>query len=135
MSDVAEVGEEVVEACVCAMISAPPFIVTGSQHVSVAVEGTGMAVMSATLSGALAEFMLVFSVVGHVRSGEDGMLGWCAVRSVSACSGVARTIVLAGVGLWFGGGLYESKSAFVDERLRSCSASRSHAGVSSSSCG
>ena len=30
VSDVAEVGEEVVEACVCATTSAPPFIDVGS---------------------------------------------------------------------------------------------------------
>ena len=50
VSDVAEVGEEVVVACACVMIDAPPFIVTGSWHVSVAVEGIGMAAMSASSS-------------------------------------------------------------------------------------
>ena len=125
MSGVAEVGKEVVEACACAMTSAPPFIVMGFEHVSVAVEGmVGMAATSSTVSGALAGFMLAFSVGGPVRSGEDGVLGLCAVRSVSACPVAARTM-----------GLHGSSAAGVDECLRSRSASRSHAGVSSSSGG
>ena len=92
-----------------------------------------MAATSSILSGALAGFMLAFSVGEHVRSGEDGVLGLCAVMSSSSCPGAARTIAIAlvGVWLWFGGGLNELSAAFVDERLRSCSASRSHAGVSS----
>ena len=93
-----------------------------------------MVATSSALIGALVGFMLAFSVGGHVRLGEDGMLGWCAVRSVSA-SGVERAIASAGARLGFGGGLYEPLAAFGDEHLRSCSASRSHVGVSSSSDG
>ena len=135
MGGVVEGVGEMVEACVCTATSAAPFIVMGLRHVSVAVEvEVVIAATSSTLGGVSAGLTLVFSFGGPVMSGDDGMLGWCAVSNVSA-SGVEREIASSGARLGFGRGLYEPSAAFGDEHLRICSASRSHVGVSSSSGG